>query len=128
MERLLRNKGFVARGINGYIGKINIEGVTLDINATFWKREKRRFVWIQRQKMIKYDEREKKFYDIMPRPILDCKANYTYKKFPDISYRGQFMFARFKFDLTGRFEDKKEKILLFDISKSEEQPLIETTN
>lgn len=47
----LRNKGNVIRTANGYIGQINIEGVIMDINATFWDGKKYKCdLWIQRIK------------------------------------------------------------------------------
>lgn len=124
----LRNKGNVIRTANGYIGQINIEGVIMDINATFWDGKKYKCdLWIQRIKEKKYDELNNKFIDYTPKPFLQCFANKLKKK-DTFDYKGDFIFVGFKYDLIAWWDDKAEHQLNISVERSKSQPILERLN
>jgi len=119
----LRNKGFVTRTNNGYIGEINIDDVVFDINCTFWSYEKPNFIWLQRNKEKIFNEKINTFTDYTPYPFFECRANKQNKK-DTFDYCGNFMFVGFKYKLTAWFEDRTEHQLNLSIERYEDQPFL----
>lgn len=131
MERKVnKNCGYVRNTKKGWQGEINISGVHFSsINCTFWKDDNNKpFIWVQRNKITVFDEKSSSFHEVKPRPKFECYARYTGKRYPNVSYKGNFIFACFNYELEARWENKEEKVLLFFIERTDKQPLIEKLN
>lgn len=125
---ILRNKGYVIRTINGYVGKLSIDGVVIDIVCTFWSDKKPNYIWVQRVKEKRYDDKNRCFIDYVPKPVFECYANKT-KKGDIMTYRGEFMFVGgFKYDLCAFWEDRDDKQLNFEVRRSTSQPILKRLN
>lgn len=122
MNELQRNKGYVNKTPQGYVGTINVDNIKMDIVCTFWSRPS--LIWLQRVKAKKYDPINKTFEEYEPRPKFECKAKRVVKD-GSYLYEGSFMLIGTKYDIIAYFEDRKEKRLVMNISKSKEQPYIE---
>lgn len=122
----LRNKGYVVRTMDGYIGQLSIEGVVIDINCTFWSDKKPNYIWVQRIKEKIFEPKTMTFIDYIPKPIFNCYANKT--KNDTMNYRGEFMFVGFKYELMAFWEDKKDHQLNFEVKRCERQPILERLN
>lgn len=124
-----RNRGYINRTSSGYIGKINIENVVLDIVCSFWSNEIPNFIWMQRIKEKRFDENTKSFSDYIPKPFFEC---YAYKEKEKESrrfiYKGSFFFVGYKYEMTCWWEDKTEQQLNLLIKRSDTQPLLERLN
>lgn len=121
------NKGLVTRTINGYFGKLSIEGYVMDIVCTFWSDKKPDYIWVQRVNEKIFDIRTKTFSEYTPKPSFVCKADKT--RGNDImDYRGEFMFIGFKYELCAWFEDRTEHQLNFEIKRSSSQPILKRLN
>lgn len=123
---IIRNHGYVIRTISGYIGKLSIDGVVIDINCTFWSDKKPNYIWVQRVKEKIFEEKTKTFIDYIPKPTFNCYANKT--KNDSMNYRGEFMFVGFKYELMAFWEDKKDHQLNFEVKRCERQPILERLN
>jgi len=117
-----RNKGYVEKKPNGFIGAINIDNIKMDIVCTFWSRPS--MIWIKRIKAKKYDPINHTFEEYEPRPYFDCKAIRVNKE-GVYSYEGSFMLIGLKYSLIAYFEDHKERKMVMSIEKSKDQPYIE---
>lgn len=125
----LRNKGFISSQRKGYKGHINIDGVKISVDCEFWKdRNNTSFIHLKRQLMKVFDEKTMKFKDISPKPIFECYARHTGGKYPDICYRGFFVFAKFQYELLARWNSRDERTLMVSVSRTDEQPIIERLN
>ena len=125
MNRPLINHGILIRTNNGYIGEINIHGIIMDIQATFWNKKINGCdVWIQRQKVKEFEEKTNTFRDYTPLPYFDCKADKT-KKNDNVDYRGRFVFQGFIFDLVSWWEDKSQHQLNLAFERSKNQVILE---
>lgn len=124
-----RNKGYVKNTTKGLAGWLNVEGIHFDVNATFWKDDKGKpFICVQRAIEKVFDEKTCTFNDIKPRPFIECNAFYTGKPFPNVSYKGYFYLASFRFELLASWETKEMKSLCMIVSRTTEQPLIKRIN
>lgn len=123
----LRDRGYAVRTNNGYLGKINIANVVMDVQVTFWSDKKPYYIWIQRQKEKLFDETTLTFSDYNAKPFFEC---YAYKAKPKdvINYKGEFMFVGFKYELVAWFEDKTEHQINFEVTRSESQPILKRLN
>ena len=122
-----RNKGYVEKTRDGYIGQINIEGCVMNIFCTFWLYEKPPFLYIERCKKLKFDEKNKSFIEYIPKPIVQIKATKT-RKDDNLDFRGSFMFLGFKYDISLWWEDKDKKVILMDVERNLEQVLLKRIN
>ena len=75
-----------------------------------------------------FDEKTCTFNDIKPRPFIECNAFYTGKPFPNVSYKGYFYLASFRFELLASWETKEMKSSCMIVSRTTEQPLIKRIN
>lgn len=128
-QEALRNKGFISSQRKGYLGQINIEGVKLAVTCEFWRdRQDVPFIHIRRQPMKVFDEKTNKFKDIQPKPYFECYAPHTGDNYPHISYRGHFVFAKFQYELIGRWNNRDQRTLTISVSRTDDQPIIERLN
>lgn len=123
----LRNKGYVIRTNNGYVGRMNVENIIFDIQTTFWSDKKPNYIWIQRVKAKRFNEKTKTFIDYIPKPFFECYA-YKTKKNDVVCYRGELMFVGFKYELAAWFEDKTEHQMNFEVERSQSQPILKRLN
>ena len=123
----LRNKGYVIRTNNGYVGRMNVENIIFDIQITFWSDRKPFYIWVQRQKEKIFNEETLTFSDYTPKPFFEC---YAYKRRTNgiVDYKGEFMFVGFKYELIAWFEDKTEHQMNLDVTRSESQPILKRLN
>ena len=123
-----RNKGYVEKSKDGYLGYINVDGCIMAIYCTFWMSQKPPYIYIQRCKKLKFDEKNKTFKEYIPKPILQIKADLT-KKSDNVRFRGSFMFIGFKYEIAAWWDDEKtKKVLRFDVVRSENQTLLKRIN
>lgn len=128
-ERRLRgNRGYCTKTPDGYRGQINIDGVVMNINTTFWDDKKKKFIWVRCNNVMVYDDKKDKYYHVKPSPYFECYAFDLNQKYPNVSYRGTFIFVGFQYILYGRYETREEKTLLFNVERTENQPIIEKLN
>jgi hypothetical protein len=128
-RRLMANKGFCTKTPDGYKGLISIDGVVMEINTTFWDDGKgKKFIWIRCNNETVYDSEKNKYYQTKPSPFFECYALDLKQKFPNVSYKGIFLFVGFQYVLYARYETREEKTLLFNIERTENQPIIEAMN
>lgn len=100
----------VSQYINGYIefrmdgsvgGRLTVEGIDLSpIIAVFFKKEGRNYLWLRRNDMLVYDERNAKYVTRKREPRWEA---YLEKQMDEdsVAYKGEFYFLMFKFSIRG---------------------------
>lgn len=117
------NRGEIVKTAQGYIGSIDINGVEFNsIVCTFWNdKDKKHFIWIKRNKELKYNPETKGYEKYDPKPKWSAILYKTKDK--AIPYKGEFIFARFKYDIKAFWEDKTQSKLHLSVERSDVQPL-----
>lgn len=111
------------------MGHLNIEGVKLAVICEFWRdRNDVPFIHIKRLPVKVFDENTETFKDVQPKPYFECYAKYTGDNYPKISYRGYFVFAKFQYELIGRWNNRDQRTLMISVQRTNEQPIIERLN
>lgn len=97
--------GYIERQRGGtYEGRINVEGIDLSpIEGSYFKEGGKMFLWLKRKPVLEYDINTMKYLQRSSEPYWEC---YLEKQSSEnIAYKGEFTFIRFKFTITGIWDD-----------------------
>jgi hypothetical protein len=126
--------GYIERKQNGlYEGKLSIEGILLpSISAVYFEDDGENYLWIKRKKILEYDFESQTYKEREARPQFEA---YLKKQVSDgaIAYKGEFVFMRFKFSITGVWDkilgmDKKRLNLFVERLPMSKQTIINSIN
>lgn len=112
--------------VNGYIqrtqkgtfeGVVSIEGITLpSIVGVYFEDEGNKYLWLRRKKVLEYDFESQMYKERDAKPQFEA---YLKKQIDDgaVAYKGEFIFMRFKFSITGVWDKilgkEKQRLNLF---------------
>jgi hypothetical protein len=110
--------GYIQRSQGGsYDGKITIEGILLPaISAVFFKDNGENYLWLRRKKVLDYDFESQTYKEREAKPQFEA---YLKKQIEGeaVAYKGEFIFMRFKFSITGVWDKilgkEKQRLNLF---------------
>lgn len=110
--------GYIQRSQGGsYDGKITIEGILLPaIYAVFFKDNGENYLWLKRKKVLDYDFESQTYKEREAKPQFEA---YLKKQLEGetVAYKGEFIFMRFKFSITGVWDrilgKEKQRLNLF---------------
>lgn len=110
--------GHIERRQGGkYEGRIVIDGIVMnDIEAMFFKKDNKGYLWLKRKPLLEYDEKTLSFKKRERRPQWQA---YLEKSIDDstFAYRGEFTFLRFKYSIVGIWDKvfgiEKQRLNLF---------------
>lgn len=121
--------GYVERKKDGtYGGSLTIEGINLQggITAVYFKDEGEKYLWLRRKKVLEYDFESQAYHERDAKPHFEA---YLKKQLDGnaVAYKGEFAFMRFRYSITGVwdnvFGNEKQRLNLF----VERLPLSEQT-
>ena len=134
MDRYGYINGFIERNSGGnYGGALTVHGIDLSpVEATFFNKDGDMYLWLKRAPIMEY-EFETQAYSLRRRkPSFEA---YLKKTVGDnvVAYRGEFMFMRFKFSITGVWDstfgmDKQRLNLFVERLPVSEQTLLKDIN
>lgn len=112
--------GFIERRRNGvYDGQIRVQGVDLSpIEATFFKDEETgdNYLWLKRRPVMEFDFDTQCYTTRARKPFFEAYLKKTIDG-NVVSYKGEFMFMRFKFSISGVWDivlgKEKQRLNLF---------------
>ena len=127
--------GYIQRTQSGACeGKVSVEGIDLSpISAVFFKKDNDNYIWLKRKKVLEYDEKSQSYKEREAQPLWECYLKKQSDK-DTIAYKGEFVFMRFKFSVTGVWDnvlgmDKKHRLNLFiERLPMSEQTIINSIN
>jgi hypothetical protein len=112
--------------VNGYIqrtqkgtfeGVVSIEGITLpSITGVYFKDDGENYLWLRRKKVLEYDFESQTYKEREAKPQFEA---YLKKQIEGetVAYKGEFIFMRFKFSITGVWDKilgkEKQRLNLF---------------
>lgn len=95
--------GFIQRSPNGkYEGKLTIDGISMDggIEGVYFEQNHKKYLWIKRKPIMEFDIDLCQYRTRKRTPVLEC---YLEKQVENnvVSYKGTFVFLRFKYCIIG---------------------------
>ena len=111
--------GFLERRQDGrYEGRLTIDGIDLSpIQGAYFDREGEKYLWIQRKRILEYDDETQSY---MKRPARPQLESYLKKQVRDngVAYMGELMFLKFRYRIFGIWDrilgmDKHHRLNLF---------------
>ena len=110
--------GYIERAAGGaYEGNLSIEGINISpIRAQYFKKDGDTYLWIRRKPLLEYDDELHKYKERERTPYFEA---YLKKQIDGgtFAYVGKFMFMRFKFKITGIWDDvlgiEKKRLNMF---------------
>ena len=110
--------GYVERKQGGkYEGSLTIEGIMLpSISAVYFKDGEESYLWLRRKKVLDYDFESQTYKEREAKPQFEA---YLKKQLEGdtVAYKGEFIFMRFKFSITGVWDKilgkEKQRLNLF---------------
>lgn len=110
--------GYVERKQGGkYEGSLTIEGIRLpSISAVYFKDGEESYLWLRRKKVLDYDFESQTYKEREAKPQFEA---YLKKQLEGetVAYKGEFIFMRFKFSITGVWDKilgkEKQRLNLF---------------
>lgn len=111
--------GFVEHNKDGsYKGSLTIDGINLQggITAVYFKDDGESYLWLRRKKVLEYDFESQTYKEREAKPQFEA---YLKKQLDGetVAYKGEFIFMRFKFSITGVWDKilgkEKQRLNLF---------------
>lgn len=94
--------GYIERKNGGrYEGSLSIQGIDLSpVEATFFKDGDENYMWLKRKPIMEYDMESQSYRTRQRKPYFEA---YLKKQSDNnvVSYKGEFVFMRFKFVVSG---------------------------
>ena len=126
--------GYIERQNGGaYEGRINIDGISLPaIIGVYFKDDGENYLWIKRKKVLEYDFESQTYKEREAKPQFEA---YLKKQIDGnvVAYKGEFVFMRFKFSITGVWDkvlgkDKQRLNLFVERLPLAQQTIINSIN
>lgn len=126
--------GYIERQNGGaYEGRINIDGISLPaIIGVYFKDNGENYLWIKRKKVLEYDFESQTYKEREAKPQFEA---YLKKQVDGnvVAYKGEFLFMRFKFSITGVWDkvigkDKQRLNLFVERLPLSQQTIINSIN
>jgi hypothetical protein len=126
--------GYIERQNGGaYEGRINIDGISLPaIIGVYFKDNGENYLWIKRKKVLEYDFESQTYKEREAKPQFEA---YLKKQIDGnvVAYKGEFVFMRFKFSITGVWDkvlgkDKQRLNLFVERLPLAQQTIINSIN
>jgi hypothetical protein len=126
--------GYIERQNGGaYEGRINIDGISLPaIIGVYFKDDGENYLWIKRKKVLEYDFESQTYKEREAKPQFEA---YLKKQIDGnvVAYKGEFVFMRFKFSITGVWDkvlgkDKQRLNLFVERLPLSQQTIINSIN
>ena len=112
--------GYIERQTGGqYGGVLRIEGIDLSpVQGVYFTSEGDNYLWIKRKPIMEYSFERQEYINRERRPRLDIYMKKQVDGDGVVAYKGEFMFMRFKFSVTGVWDsilgkDTRQRLNLY---------------
>lgn len=99
------SSGYIERKTGGYYeGALNIEGIDISpIEGSYFKQDGKLWLWLKRKPLLEYDIDTGQYFKRSSEPHWEAYMSKSHDGV--IAYRGEFIFLRFKYQITGFWDD-----------------------